>query len=206
GVQADAAVARAQTNACGLVGPVNEIARPLQVEGVLAERVIRTWSDDRLQVITVLVMLLAHRLRHAPGRVLLAAHDLGHPLRGAPAALADADGVRQHDLPLAVFHRRVIEDAHRGDVDYHTGAGSIRQDELRRYDDLASLTGQPRVDLGIGAEDLLVANIEAPCDVSEGVVLAGGDHLHDANDILAWGEGEALVGDRQRKGRWLLRL
>ena len=165
-------MARAQSDAGRLVGAVDQVARPLQVEGVLAERVVGSRADHRLEVLAVLVMLLAHRHRHAPGGVLLAPHDLGDALGSTPADLADADGVGEHHRALAGLHRRVIEDAHRRDVDDDARVRGLRQDELRRHDDLATLARQPGIDLGVGAQDLLVADVEAPRDVGERVVLA----------------------------------
>src|SRR5262249_3994862 len=84
-----------------------------------------------------------------------------------------------------------------------TAAGCIGQDELRGHHDLASVTGQPWIDLRVGAQDLLVTDIEATCDVGERVVLAGCHHLHHPDHVLIVAEREALVGYWKQLGwRW----
>src|SRR5207302_7977232 len=100
--------------------------------------------------------------------------------------------------PLAALDRRIVEDAHRGDVDDEPGTRRIRQDELRRNHDLAAFPGEPWVDLRIGAQELLVADVEAPRDVAQRIVLRGSHHLHHPDDVLTGLELEALVGERQR--------
>ena len=66
-----------------------------------------------------------------PGRILLPAHDLGRALRRAPAHLADADRMGEHDLRLALLARREIEEPHLRHVDDDALARRVRQDELR---------------------------------------------------------------------------
>ena len=96
--------------------------------------------------------------------------------------LVTPSGVRQPTLPMPIgwvnttcgspfFGRREVEDAHRRDVDDEPAARRVRQDELRGHDDLGALARQPGVDPGVGAHDLLVADVEAPRDVGERVVL-----------------------------------
>src|SRR6185437_16515392 len=89
--QADAAMTGAQAHAGRLVRAVNQIAGPLQIEGMSSERVVRTGTDHALQLFAVLAVLLEHGYRHGPGRVLLPPHDLRHALGRGPAYLADAD-------------------------------------------------------------------------------------------------------------------
>ena len=186
---------------------MNQVARPLQVERVLAQGIVRSGPDHRIEILAVLVVLLAHRERHAPGGILLAAHDLRDALRSSPAHLADADGVSEHDGRCAAPDRGIVEDPHGRDVDHEPGARRVRQNELRRNHDLPALPRQPGVDLGIGAHDLLVPDVEATRDIAERVVLAGRHHLHDADDVLSGVELEALVGHgrgqrrRRRRGR-----
>src|SRR5204863_325438 len=175
-----------------------QVTRPLQIESVLAEGVLGAGADDRIEILTVVVVLLAHRLGYAPSGILLPAHDLRDALRSAPTHLADADGMSDDDRPLAALDRRIVEDAHRGDVDDEPGTRRIRQDELRRNHDLAAFPGEPWVDLRIGAQELLVADVEAPRDVGQRIVLRGSHHLHHPDDVLSGLELEALVGERQR--------
>src|SRR5207253_6107798 len=141
-VQPDATVARAQPDSGRLVGAVDQVTRPLQIESVLAEGVLGAGADDRIEILAVVVVLLAHRLGYAPGGILLPAHDLRDALRSAPTHLADADGMSDDDRPLAALDRRIVEDAHRGDVDDEPGTRRIRQDELRRNHDLAAFPGE----------------------------------------------------------------
>ena len=133
--------------------------------------------------------------------ILLPAHDLGRALGRLPAHLADADGIGVHHLRLALLHLRVIEETHRGGVDDDAFARRVRQDELRRDDDLAVLARQPRIDARIGAHDFLVADVEAARDVGERVFLGGGGLLHHADDVGGGVDLEAMRGHRLRQRR-----
>ena len=63
----------------------------------------------------------------------------------------------------------IIEDAQLREIDHQPFARRGRQHELRRQHDLASFARQPRIDAGIRAHDLFVAEIEAARDVGERV-------------------------------------
>ena len=68
GVHADAAVARAQADAGGLVGAVDQVARPAEVHRAVAERVVRSRRHARRQRIALGRVLLAHRRAAASTR------------------------------------------------------------------------------------------------------------------------------------------
>jgi hypothetical protein len=135
------------------------------------------------QLLAVLGVLVANRLRHHPHRILLAADDLGRAFGSLPTHLADADGMREHDLRLALFVRRIIENAHGGDVHHHALMRSRRQHELRRHHHLAADTRQPGIDAGIRRQHFLVAHVEAPRNVGQRVLLADDRLLHIAHDV-----------------------
>src|SRR5581483_1517345 len=118
-----------------LVGAVNEIARPLQIEREAAEGIVWTGADDFLELLAVLTMLLDHGGRHAPGGIGLAAHDFGHALGGRPSHFSNADGMSDHHLRLAGLVWREIKQAHSGDVDHDAGPRRTRNHELRRHHD-----------------------------------------------------------------------
>ncbi len=194
-------MARAQADPRGLVRAVNQIARPLQVKGMAPERIVRAGTDDPVELLAVLAVLLDHGDGHRPGRILLAPHDLGDALGGGPADLADADGVRDDDLGLAGLVRREVEQPHGGDVDDHSLAGSVRQNELGGQDDLSVGARQPGIHSGIGPDDFFVPDVEAARDVGERVLLRCFRGLHRADNVLARSELEPLRLDRRGRGR-----
>src|SRR5204863_3641534 len=106
-----------------------QVTRPLQIESVLAEGVLGAGADDRIEILTVVVVLLAHRLGYAPSGILLPAHDLRDALRSAPTHLADADGMSDDDRPLAALDRRMVQDAERDAAEEETGARRIGRDD-----------------------------------------------------------------------------
>ena len=188
-------MAGTQTHTGGLVGAVDHVRGPAEVEREAAERIVRARSDHRLELFAALLaMFLDDGRRRPPGRVLLPAHDLGRALGRLPAHLADADGIGVHDLRLALLHLRVIEESHRGGVDDDALARRVGQDELRRDDDLAVLAGQPGIDTRIGAHDFFVAHVEATRDVGERVFLGGAGLLHHADDVGGGVDLEAMRG------------
>ena len=195
-------MAGAQADAIGLVGAVDQVAGPAERELVLAQRIVRARRHHRRHRIAVLLVLLAHRGRRPPDRVLLRDDDLGDAFRRLPADLADADRVRVDHLRLALLVLREVVDAHRREVDDDAFARRIGQHELRGHHDLAARARQPRIDARIGAHDLFVADVEAPRDVRQRVFLAGDGDLHLADHVVVSGiELEAMRGHRHRQYR-----
>jgi hypothetical protein len=96
----------------------------------------------------------------------------------------------------------VIE-THLREVEHEALARCVRQDELRRQDDLGALARQPGIDAGIRAHELGVADVEAPRDVREGVFVPGDRHLQPPHDVLVGRDEEAVrgLGERQRRRR-----
>ena len=68
GIEAQAAVARAQADAGGLVGAVDHVAWPAEIESVATERIVGAGTDHRFELLAVLAMLLDDRWRRPPGR------------------------------------------------------------------------------------------------------------------------------------------
>src|ERR1700722_11072250 len=95
-----------------------------------------------------------------PDRILLMARDLRHALGCGPADLADPDRMREYALRLALAMRRKVVEAHGRHVDDDSLVRRIGQHEARGQHDAATGPGQPRIDAGIGAHDLLVADVK----------------------------------------------
>src|SRR5579863_1129251 len=113
----------------------------------------------------------------------------------------------QHDLRLSRLALRKIEQAHGRDVDHDSLARRVRQDELRRRDDLLVRAWEPRVHARVGAQDLLVTYVETTRNVGECVLLRRGRKLHRTDEIIVRNELEPLRGrrqrlDRRRRQRW----
>jgi hypothetical protein len=130
---------------------------------------------------------------------------MGHALRGPPAGLADTDRVRVHLLRFTLAVRRKVVQPHGRDIDDDAFARCVRQHESRRHHDVVAGTGDPWIDAGIGPDDLLVTDVEAPGDIRQRVFLRGDRDLHIADDvILGIGQRELVRGDRRcehRSGR-----
>ena len=201
GEQPDAAVARAQTDAGGLVGAVDEVARPIEVERAVAERVVRTRGHHGGQDLAVLLVLGAHAGAGSPRGVLGHAHDAGRPLRRRPTDAPDTDREGVDRLPLAGLARRVVEEPHRREVDDDPLARRVGEYVARRQHDLAALARQPRIHAGIGADELLVADVEAACEVDEGVLARRAGDLQFTDQVAVRGvEHRAVRAGRERRG------
>ncbi len=197
-------MARAQTDTRRLVRAMDEIAWPLEIEGVTTQWVVGARTDDPVELLAVLAMFLDHGDRNGPFRILLPPHDLGDTLGRGPAHLADSDRMRDDDLRLTDLVRREVEQPHRSDVDDHALVRGVRKNELRRQNDPLVGTRKPRIDTGVGAHDLLVAHVEAAGDVGKRVLLGGAGRLHRTDDVLLREELELFRLHRrrhQRRGR-----
>ncbi len=181
GIHADATVARAQPDTRRLVGPVDEVARPPEVHGIRAEGIVRTRRHPRGQRVALLRVLLAHRRRRRPPRILALRNDLGRTDRRGPAHLADADRERHHDALLACGRLRKIEQPQGRDVDDDALVRRIGQNELGRQEDARAFAGQPDVDARVRARDLVEAQVETPRDVGNRVLLPREGHLQLAD-------------------------
>ncbi len=184
---------------------MDQVARPAEPHHVTAQRILRPRRHLVRQDVAFLFMLLAHRQRRRPHRVLHVRYDLGAALRRRPADLADADRMGEH-LHRAVFRRvlgrlRVIVEPHRGEVQHQPFARRVRQHELRRQHDRRALARQPGIDAGIGAHEFLVADVEAPRDVGERVLFVRVRDLQPADHALVGGHEEAVGGLRERQRR-----
>src|SRR6185437_7731427 len=117
-VEAHATVAHIAADAVGLVGAVDEKARPSQAERILAERIVRTrWDHCR-----ELGLLLADRRRRIPYRSHVLVQDSRHAARCRAPLHADADGV---GLDAMAVRWKIIEPL-LGQIDDDAGAGALR--------------------------------------------------------------------------------
>ena len=208
GIQAHAAVARAHPDAVCLVGAVDQVAGPAEPEHEGAKRVVGTRGDLRRQHVAVLEVLLAHRHRRHPNRILDPRNDAGGAFGRLPADLADADRMGDHQRRRAARDLGVIVEAHRRDIDHDALVGRVRQHEAGRDQHVAAGARQPRIDAGIGAYDLLVADVEAPRKVGQRVVGGRGRDDQRADYRVCArrqrelvGRGRALVDRPRRRGR-----
>ena len=138
GEQPDAAVARSQADTGGLVGAVDEIARPLQVERTVTERVVRArWHHDR-QHLAIGLVLRTHPRPRTPGGIFLHPHHAGAALRRRPTDAADPDREGVDGQPFPRLALREIEQAHRCQIDDDALTRRVREDMPRRQYDLAT--------------------------------------------------------------------
>ena len=171
-------------DAVGLVRAVDQVARPTERELVAAQRIVWPCRHHGGQDFAVFLVLGPYRRRRIPHWILLLGDDLGGAFGRGPAHLADADGVRVHHLLLAGLGRLEIVDPQRCDIDDDALTRRAGQHELRGHDDLASCPGQPGIDAWIGADNLFVADVEAPGDVRQRVLLRSDNDLHHADHVV----------------------
>ena len=174
GIQADAAVAGAQADAVGLVGAVDQVAAPAEREFELAERIVRARLDHRRQVLAVVVeVILAQRGRGPPDRILDVADDTwSRPAAWTSRPCRCRSGAYRRSaarLSCAAESNTAACAATLMTMPSRGASGSTKRVGTTM---LRPAPGKPGVDARIGAHDLLVADIEAPRDVRQRVLLA----------------------------------
>jgi hypothetical protein len=191
GVEPDAAVAHPAPHAIGLVGAVDHVVRPAEIEGKGAERIVRPGRNGFRQV----RLLRPDGGRREPGRVGPLGDDLGAADRRLVSLAADAD---RHAEWRPALGRKVVE-PELGQIDDDAAAGAGRQQALGRQGDHGTLAGQPGIDPAIGRHELDIADIEAHGDVDQRVVVARHVASRLADQIIRLGAEGFRIGKQDHR-------
>src|SRR5262245_41167669 len=170
-VQPDAAVAHLHADAPRDVGAMDAVRRQGQLQAILAEGVVRSAAGDEGPRVAALDdVLLADRFWDVPLRVDGLADHLEASARSLPVIAPEADGIGAHHRRPGAG-RRVVEEPHLGNVDDDALVRAARQDPFHGQQHHRAGRRYPRIEAGIGVDDLVVAEAVEPSDVHQRVAL-----------------------------------
>jgi len=178
-VHTDAAVGDGHSNRHRIVRAVKHItaASNREPHGEVTQGVVGTCRDDFRQRIAVCLVLFADRFGGIPGRMFLLGDDPRLAERRAPVHLANAHRVGDHDgLFTLLGFRKIVQPVLR-QIHHHALVRTGRQDAPAGQQNVGARTGQPHVNAGIGADDLLVSQAVASRNVEQRVLVGRLDPL-----------------------------
>ncbi len=142
--------------------------------------------------------------RRPPHRVSGLVDNLRGAQRRVPVQPANADWVGDHRPRLAFLRWRIIIQPEFGQIEHQAISWRIGQDSPVGQVDRGAITRQPAIDAGIDQQDFILADIEAPGDIQQGVVLfrvSGQNAAVEFTDQAVIGVFRQRVGGRQYGSR-----